>query len=508
MRVYRVSTIIVDRGAAQKGPRTSVSPDAASENTGRQPLAPAVRRRLQSCFEHGSRSAAKGDFDYATDMFTMCVTQDPANPIYVKQFLDNLIKKYNDNKKGAGFTSAPKAAALKGSIKKAEYSKDWDAIIKTGVEILKLHPWDTSTLVSIAKACDALNLDEAQLVYLKHALDVNTKDAEVNRVCGRTLARMGQFDQAIACWHRVEQAKPGDEEAARAIGELAIEKTISHGGYEGAETSTDVMADKAAQADRRSEATMKLSPAEQLEKQIAKKPDDVGLYLELADLHTRDEHHDKAESVLKRALEASGGDVMVRERLEDSQRRRAVQQVKIAEKKAANDNTPEAKELVKRMRTELNALELDLYRARSERYPTNLGLKYEVALRLKQTGQYAEAIKSFQAAAGDAKRKAAVHLELGECFQYIKQYKLAMDNYEKSLEATSEREVDQRKLALYRAGKLALGLAQKYSASSQPQAKDELARSEKYLNELAGLEFGYKDVPQLLDTVAKIRDKG
>ena len=34
-----------------------------SDSSGRQPLPPATRRRLQSCFEHGSRSAAKNDFD-------------------------------------------------------------------------------------------------------------------------------------------------------------------------------------------------------------------------------------------------------------------------------------------------------------------------------------------------------------------------------------------------------------------------------------------------------------
>jgi hypothetical protein len=99
-------------------------------------------------------------------------------------------------------------------------------------------------------------------------------------------------------------------------------------------------------------------------------------------------------------------------------------------------------------------------------------------------------------------------MELGECFQQIKQYKLAMDNYEKALEAGSDRELDHRKLALYRAGKLALGLAEKYSAGNDPKAKDELERAEKHLNELAGLEFGYKDVPQLLDKLNKIGHKG
>jgi hypothetical protein len=82
-----------------------------------------------------------------------------------------------------------------------------------------------------------------------------------------------------------------------------------------------------------------------------------------------------------------------------------------------------------------------------------------------------------------------------------------MDNYEKALAAINERDLDGRKLALYRAGKLALGLAEKYAASGQPQAKEEFARAEKHLNELAGMEFGYRDVPQLLDKVAKIGHK-
>ncbi len=482
--------------------------EAASPGTpGRQPIAPAIRRRLQQCFEHGSRSAAKGDFNYASDMFSACVRDDPANQIYIKQFLDNLIKKYKDNKKGAGFTSALKAAALKGSIKKARYSQDWDTVRKNGIEMLKINPWDISTLVAMAEACDAQNFDEAGLVYLKQALDVNPKDAEVNRICGRTLARLGQFDQAIACWHRVEQAKPGDDEAARAIGELAIEKTISKGGYEGAESSTDVRSAKGIQDDPRAELAAKLTPVEQLEKQIAKRPDKVELYNELAELHTRDENHDKASEVLKRALEASGGDVMVRERLEDSQLRRARQQIKIAETKAEKEKTPEAEKLAKKMKAQLNSMELDVYRSRVERYPNNVGLKYELGLRLKRAGEFGEAIKSFQAASGDVKRKGSVHMELGECFQYIKQYKLAMDNYEKALEATSEREADQRKLALYRAGKLALGLAEKYLSANQAQGKEQFARAEEHLNELAGMEFGYRDVAQLLDKIAKIRHK-
>jgi len=483
-----------------------VSPEPAPP-TGRQPIAPALRQRLQRCFEHGNRSAAKNDFDYATQMFEMCVAGDPSNRLYVVQFLTNLSKKYKDNKKGAGFTSAPRIKLHQGAIKKAQYSKDWPTVIKNSLEVLKLNPWDSSTLAVMAEVCAAMDCDEAQLVYLEQALKVDPRDVEVNRLYGRALARIGQFDRASAAWRAVLQGKPGDEEAGRAIADLAIEKTIHQGGYEGAENSTDVMADKAAKADRRSEATARLSPVEQLEKQIAKKPDDLGLILELAELHTREERHKEAEAALQRALEVSGGDIMVRERLEDSQLRGSRYQLKIAERQAVEKKTPEAIDLHKRMKAEVNALEMAIYRGRCERYPQNDSLKFELGKRLKAASQFNEAISCFQAALNDPKKKSASYMELGECFQHIKQYKLAMKSYEDSLESVGTRELDQRKLGLYRAGKLALGLAEKYLASNDGQAKGELDRAEKHLNELASLEFGFKDVPQLLDKIAKIRHK-
>jgi tetratricopeptide (TPR) repeat protein len=231
-------------------------------------------------------------------------------------------------------------------------------------------------------------------------------------------------------------------------------------------------------------------------------------YISLSELHSREERFKEATEVLAKALEVSGGEISVRERLEDMQLRRSRQQLQIAEKKAAKEKTPESLELVKRMKAELNASETEYYRQRADRYPNNSGHKFELGLRLKRAGQYAEAINSFQRAGDDPKRKAGVHLELGECFQYIKQYKLAMTNYLAALEHISARDVDQRKLALYRAGKLALGLGEKYTAAGDEQGKEEIKRAETFLNELAGMEFGYKDVPQLLDKISKIGHKG
>ena len=128
-----------------------------------------------------------------------------------------------------------KGAGAKGKIKKATLQKQWDAVLTEGLAMLQLNPWDTSTLLSMGTACENLEYDEAQLVYLKMAMDANLKDPDVNRQCALALAHQGRFDEAIVCWTRVLQAKPGDEEANRAIGDLTVEKTIHRGGYEGAD---------------------------------------------------------------------------------------------------------------------------------------------------------------------------------------------------------------------------------------------------------------------------------
>jgi tetratricopeptide (TPR) repeat protein len=475
--------------------------DETNPPPGRQPIPPNIRRRLQQMFEHGCRSAAKGDFGYASEMFTQCVTGDPGNLVYVQNFLGNLRKQYNNNKSGSKLAGI-KGMTAKGTVKKCVMQKDYSGVFAAGLEMLKLNPWDPATLAAMADACEKLDYDECQLEYLKGALDADIKDPEINRLQGRAMARQGKYDEAIMCWNRVLAAKPTDDEARRAVHDLQVERTIHKGGYETAESSTEVMADKALQNERLGPGGVKITPEQQLEKQIKRDPSNTSLYLQLADMYSAKEQYKEAEEVLTRALEVSGGEVNVRERLEDTQLRYQRGQIDIAKKRAAEEKTPEAVELYRKMKAELNHLELQVYRNRCERYPTNLGLKFQLGVRLKTAEMYNEAIKAFQEARNDPQRKGEVLLSLGECFQQIKQYKLALTNYEQAIEEISERDQEMKNLALYRAGWLCLRLAEKL-----PGGSAELDKADKYLTELAGRDFGYKDVAECLDKVRDLRDK-
>ncbi len=184
----------------------------------------------------------------------------------------------------------------------------------------------------------------------------------------------------------------------------------------------------------------------------------------------------------------------LRERLEDIYLLRTKQQVDVVRKRAASAPSEATKELAEQMIAQAHQAELEVYAARSEREPSDLKLRYELGLRLKRVGKHREAIPHFQQARGDTKRRAESELNLGECFQHIEQFKLAMASYEAAVAVATIGEPEIRKLALYRSGVLAMGL------------KD-LDKAEARLTELAGLDFAYRDVGARLDKIAKLRHK-
>lgn len=499
------------------------STESTPETSWPPPITPVKRKRLQQCFEHGRANLAGGNFDYALDMFTSSLAGDPSNLVYVKTFMDALYKKYKDKK--AGSLSSLKGAGVRRTWKKARAAKDWDNLVKSALELLKLNPWDSPALVSMAEVCEQCGEDETQLYFLKAALDTNPKDAEVNRLAALALTRIGQFEQAIACWHRVEQARPGHPEASKEMAELTVLRQMPGARQEaeskaraarqakkagGARPTPRRAAEEEEPEEQPPETSEKaaaapepekppeeeLTPEQRLRRAIEENPQRADNYLELADLYLGENRFDEAEKLFQKALEVAGEDIASRERIEDARLQSRRRQYEAAVERARQANTEEAQQLAKRMKAELNRVELEVYAARCRRAPDDAALQFELGLRLKRAGKFNEAIQSLQRARDDAPRKAAAQLELGECFQHIKQYRLAMSSYERAIEASETRDggdEELRKLALYRAGVLAMGLK-------------EWDAAERRLTELAGVDFGYKDVAERLDKIAKARN--
>ena len=482
-----------------------------SSRTFLPPISAAVRQRLQAVFEHGQRSNEKNDYDYAHDLFSQCLIEDPANLIYLQSFLGNLAQKYGNNKKGSRF-SGLKSKTSRMALNKAASKGQWREAFTAACEALKSNPWETSTLLDVSEAYQEIGSDECQLFTLRWAMDASPKDITVNRKAAETLARLGQFDQAIACWRRVEQAKPGDEEAAKAISKLSVEKTIQKGGYNqeslnanstAAKESEESVRERVTQGRGEGSKSWSQPPAtsqSQSEREkdllaaIDSQPAEISNYLELAEIFSSQARLREASDLLTRALAASGGgDLQVREKLEEAHLRRAQHRVIVAQRRAEQEKTEESIDLARRMASQANQAELEVYAARAGRNPGNAVLQYELGLRCKKAGKFKEAIQAFQAARDETRHKALVQLHLGESFQHIRQFKLALSSYEAAVQACDDFQTDTKKLALYRAGVLAAEL-------------NDREKAEKYLTQLAGMDFGYRDVAERLDKLAELRD--
>src|SRR4029078_12741875 len=114
----------------------AIDPKPAAQSTprGPAPLAPAVRSRLQKVFENAQRCVEKGDFDYANQLYTQCVSEDPSNITYLQAFLANLQKKYNNNKKGAKFAGL-KSKSQRMALTKAAEKGEWIPRVQTAVPL-------------------------------------------------------------------------------------------------------------------------------------------------------------------------------------------------------------------------------------------------------------------------------------------------------------------------------------------------------------------------------------
>ncbi|MGA2031540.1 MAG: hypothetical protein ABSG68_04735 [Thermoguttaceae bacterium] len=108
-------------------------------------------RRLELCFQHAAKQISQGNYDYAADLLTECVLNDPGNLIYVRSFVSNLQKKFGNNKKGRVYAKFMELKARR-AVQEAISQRQWHEVIKKSLVILKVNPWDVSTLTAMATA--------------------------------------------------------------------------------------------------------------------------------------------------------------------------------------------------------------------------------------------------------------------------------------------------------------------------------------------------------------------
>ncbi len=399
------------------------------------------RRRIAiDCYKKGGEALARGNFDYAVEMYTQCVRIVPDNLLYRQVLRGAECKKYRDNGSGASMAFI-RCAGVRTKTKKLRYQKNWRELDQAAEEGLTINPWDAHFNADVGEAATHLGYQEVAIFGYEKAVEGDPKNKDYLRALGHAYKKKSRYSDAVKIWQRVQQLDPLDTEARTEITFNITTDTIQRGKFEEAPTLQEVVVKQGyeesikgdVESDKAPSAPGESAEADLLHA-IRKEPTAVGNYLKLADLYRKELRYDDAIAIYQRALEVTGGDINIRERLEDVQLEMGRRNRDLVKQDAARH--PQDATLQQRLQDvskELLQQEITVFSSRVERYPQDLRLKAELAQRFFQAGRAAQAIPLYQQAAKDPRLEAVVLVSLGKCFLKEKKNDLAEFQFKKAV---------------------------------------------------------------------------
>jgi tetratricopeptide (TPR) repeat protein len=490
----------------EPAPRPEGHEGMADTQPSRLPTLTADQRRAAAKqFERANQVLTSGDLDYAAQLFLNCCTIDPANATYRQALRQTQKGRFQNNGRGQALAGL-RSLGAKWRLRKAVLRKDYVPALGHAEQILMRNPWDRSTNLIMARVFDELGLGNLAVWTLEQRRAADPHDPRVNRPLARLYEKRGQFSQAIALWELIRRAVPTDLEAQHKVKDLAASATIAKGRYEQAVQGDAPTPLLAGMQDTKTEHEVieetqpnlpNLPPGHpqvprevaNLEARIKAEPTNAAAYLHLAGFYRRADQFDRAREVLQQGLAATGNDFEVGQEQLDLDIEPFRRDLAVAEERLRHE--PHSVEL-QRIRAglvkEINSRELEYYRRRSDRFPTDVPARFELALRLLRAGQIDEAIRDLQAIRSDPRYHGKVQFYLALGFKNRNNWRLAQRNFEESLtHLVAPGDLPLRKEALYQ---LAVGCAE---AGDLPRAVDLAC-------DLVNLDFGYKNISELLDT--------
>jgi tetratricopeptide (TPR) repeat protein len=466
-------------------------------------------------FERANQVLHTGDLDYGMQLLVNCCLIDPGNPTYRQALRQAQKAKYQNNMKGQNLAFLTTLRA-KLQLKTAQKTGNYRKVLEHAEQVLMRNPWDVGTHVVMAEAFENLELIGMAIWTLDQIRQVDAANKKINRTLARLFEKTGNFTAAANMWELVRKADPNDLEAQYKHKDLAASATIARGRYEDAihgSAPTPVMSaagDSAHQETpleqpetgmERAGPLKSGSAAEHLPKSEDKVPREVDVlqakinanptnpnaYLHLAAVYRRADQWDQARQVLREGLGPTANNFEMAMELVDLDIEPFRRDLAVTEDKLSRQPANQELQTIRaRLAKEIATRELDFFRTKSDRYPTDNTPRFEMGVRLLRCGQVDEAIRELQAVRSDPRHQGKALVYLGYSFQSRNNWRLAQRNFEDALGHLSPADEGLRKEILYQ-------LAKGYAVTG------ELTRAVDTACELANLDFGYKDIGKLLD---------
>ncbi|MCW5551543.1 MAG: tetratricopeptide repeat protein [Verrucomicrobiae bacterium] len=431
-----------------------------------------IPREVRPLFTKGNDALVRENFDYAISLFTQVLDREPA--VYECR---KALRKAQFGKAGSGRSFFKKVMSSAGSspgVVRAQVAlrKNPAEALQLAEHVLNGDPTNSGAHKVVVEAATALDLPHTAVLSLEILARNHPKDKNIAIQLANALAGIGEVQRAETTLVELARSMPNDIELAQALKNVAAKRTMHEGGYntlaEGEGSYRDILKNEAEAVALEQEQRVQKTEdtAERLiqeyETRSQTEPGNLKLIRSLAELYTQKNQFDRALQYYDRVKASEmGNDPSLDRAIASTRVRQFDHEIETLDPNAADYSSCVA---------ELNAGKLAFQLAecqqRVEKYPTDLGMRFELGVLLFQAGKISEAIAEFQRAQGNPHKRIAALNYLAQCFARRKIFDLAADTLQ---DAIKEKLVldDEKKELIYNLGRVFEDMDKKAEAIEQ-----------------------------------------
>ena len=416
-----------------------------------------IARDVRALYIKGNEALVRENPDYAISLFNQVLAREPA--FYECR---EKLRRTQLQKAGAGGGFFKKMISMSGSspaIAKGQIAlhKNPAEALEIAEQVLNGDPHSSMAHKLIVEAAHALELPRTAVLSLELLAKNSPKDRDIAIKYANALAAIGEAQRAESVLNEMCRAFPHDQELAQAAKDISARKTLDEGGYEaladGSGSYRDILKDKdqsvALEQEKRQVKTEDVTERliREYEARLPGEPNNLKLIRSLAELYTSKKQFDRALSYYDQ-IKASdlGSDASLDQAIAETMVRKYDEQIA-----QLDASSPEYADQLAALQTEKQAYQLNECQKRVNRFPTDLGFRFELGQLFFQAGKISEAIQEFQKAQGNPHKRIASMSFLAQCFAKRKMYDLAARQFQNALK---EKPVfdDEKKELIYHLG--------------------------------------------------------
>ncbi|MFL6527221.1 MAG: tetratricopeptide repeat protein [Chthoniobacterales bacterium] len=378
-----------------------------------------------------------------------------------------------------------------------ELKRDPGRAVELAEKVLENEPFNRQANLLLKQAAIAAGWPQIAVMALETLLEEKPRDTKILHELGKLFHELSESEREVEVYNRITEIDPVDAEAVRLGKDAAARASMKSGGWTQAESYRDLIKDKETAISLEQQSRMQLT-GESLDQQIAliyaqheADPQNVDLARRLGVLYEQKDDLETAAAWLRYAAELTHGtDTGLTRKVTDLQMKISDRAITQLEESLANvdpnsaDHSTRAAELEEAKRERASLL-VDDTRARVERNPTDLQLRFELGQHLMNVGRHREALPELQRARQNPNARLKAMNLLGRCYRQLGMLDLAANQLEEAAREIMSMDVTKKEIV--------------YELGLVYQTMGDAEKSIGCMKQIYEADYGYRDVAQRVE---------